>query len=44
MMFDANLGAADRQRKAFMIAAFLVWVSVMSTVVYVAAHFIAKFW
>ena len=44
MMFDADSGATARQRKALAIGAVVVWLGCVSTLVYVVAHFIIKYW
>lgn len=44
MMFDPSNGAADRQRKAILIAAMMFWLVCFSTIVFVASHFITKYW
>lgn len=44
MLFNPTRGAAERRMKALFIGSFIVWLSVVGTIVYVAAHFIAKYW
>lgn len=44
MLFDPKSGAAARQGKLIFIGAFVVWLTVVATIVCVAAHFITKFW
>lgn len=44
MMFDPRNGAALRQRKLLVAALVVGWGTSAATVVYIAAHFIMKFW
>lgn len=44
MLFNPTRGAAERKIKMMFIAGFVVWLSVVGTIGYVAAHFITKYW
>lgn len=44
MLFNTNSGAFERRAKAIALLAFVVWLVTISSAIYVAAHFIAKFW
>lgn len=44
MLFNPRTGAARRQAKAIVITVICVWLAIVGAVLFIAGHFIAKFW
>ena len=44
MLFNPTRGAVERKAKAIIIGGIVVWLAVVGTIVFVAAHFIGKYW
>lgn len=44
MLFDPARGAADRKAIAIIVGVFIVWLTAVGTMAFVAVHFIIKYW
>ncbi len=43
-MFIQKRSAVERRAKAIIVVAFGAWLSIVGLILFVAAHFIAKYW